>query len=139
MSKREPFTMQLSEETLEWIEAQIRDTGCPRERIMETLAEESARMRRFASIHFAGPENARRAMVLGTGLDVWELVDVYESVGSVEELLEVIEISAVRAQQALANYKAYPEEIDRKIASNRRSPEEWHSLYPNILPDPRAG
>ncbi|MDQ5819639.1 MAG: hypothetical protein M3334_14915 [Actinomycetota bacterium] len=49
--------------------------------MLEDLAEESIRARRFPGIGFRGSEHSRRAWVIGTGFDVWEIVELYEGKG----------------------------------------------------------
>ena len=43
--------------------------------------------KKMAVFCFRGPEHSRRAWVIGTGLDIWELVELYEGKGG-ERLLE---------------------------------------------------
>ena len=76
MPKAKPFTIRLSEEVEGWLERENRRTRLPKSAMLEILAEESIRTRRFPGIGFRGPEHARRAWVIGTGLDVWELVEL---------------------------------------------------------------
>jgi hypothetical protein len=52
-------------------------------------AEESARAERHPGIAFRGTEGSRRAWVLGTALDVWEIVAGYTFVLKAGELSRV--------------------------------------------------
>lgn len=139
MEEHGPFTMQLSEASKQWIEVEMKRTGCSREEIMETLVEESIRQRRFLGIGFTGPEDSRRAWVVGAGLDVWEIIEDYKDLGSVQRMLEFGDLTEVSIRRALEYYHAYPEEIDEAVAENARSPEEWYASYPGIVPDPSGG
>ena len=88
-------------------------------------------MRRFPGIAFRGQEPYREAWVIGTGVDVWELIEMLQDYGSAERLLEDHERLTRRAVElAQAYYASYPEEIDEKIADNRRPNSELHELYP---------
>jgi hypothetical protein len=78
MPKSKPFIIRLSEEVGGWLERENRRTRLPKSALLEILAKESIRTRRFPGIGFRGPEHARRAWVIGTGLDVWEMVELYE-------------------------------------------------------------
>ena len=71
-----------------WLERENRRTRLPKSALLEILAEESIRTRRYPGIGFRGPEHARRAWVIGTGLDVWELVELYEGKGRERVLSE---------------------------------------------------
>jgi hypothetical protein len=69
MPKSKPFTIRLSEEVGTWLERENRRTRLLKSALLEILAEESIRTGSFPSIGFKGPEHARRAWVIGTGLD----------------------------------------------------------------------
>ena len=71
---------------------------------------------------------------MGTGLDVWEMIELYEDGG--EGILENHPISRRQLDVALAYYKEYADEVDWHIEENSRTPEEWHELYPGVLPPP---
>ena len=136
MAKSKPFTMRLTAETDAWVEREARRTRRSKGAIVEALAEEAARMRRFPGIAFRGPEHARRAWLLGTALDVWEVIEAYTGLGSVEALLSVSDVPERQVRLALAYYEHYPEEIDRAIAENQAPDEALHTLYPSLVPRP---
>jgi hypothetical protein len=135
MPKSKPFTIRLSEEVEGWLERENRRTKLPKGALLEALAEESIRTRRFPGIGFRGPEHSRRAWVIGTGLDVWELVELYEGKGR-ERLLEKHNVSERQLDLALVYRRAYPQEIDEVLEENARSPQEWHGLSPSVVPPP---
>lgn len=103
--------------------------------LMEEMIEESIRSRRFPGVGFRGDSGTgRRAYVMGTGLDVWEVVQMHEDMGR-EMLLESLDaLSEGKLDLALAYYNEYPEEIDTAIQENRRSPAYWHQRYPSVVP-----
>lgn len=136
MAKSKPFTMRLTAETDAWVEREARRTQRSKGAIVEALAEEAARMRRFPGIAFRGPEYARRAWLYGTALDVWEVIEAYRDVGSIEGLLEVSDVPERQIRLALAYYEHYPDEIDRAIAENQAPEEALHTLYPFFVPRP---
>ena len=137
MSKSKPFTIRLSEEVGGWLERENRRTRLPKSALLESLAEESIRTRRFPGIGFRGPEHSRRAWVIGTGLDVWELVELCEGKGK-ERLPSEHNISERQLDLALSYYEVYPREIDEAIQENARSPERWHEISPSVIPSPEA-
>jgi hypothetical protein len=137
MPKSKPFTIMLSEEVGGWLERENRRTRVPKSALLEGLAEESIRNRRFPGIGFRGAENSRRAWVIRTGLDVWELVELYEGKGR-ERLLSEHDVSERQLDLALSYYEAYPKEIDEAFEENARSPEEWHGISPSVIPSPPA-
>jgi hypothetical protein len=124
MPKSKPFTIRLSEEVEGWLERENRRTKLPKSALLETLAEESIRTRRFPGIGFRGTEHSRRA---------WEMVELYEGKGR-ERLLSEHNVSENQLDLALSYYETYPREIDQALEENDRTPEEWHELYPAIVP-----
>jgi uncharacterized protein (DUF433 family) len=92
---------------------------------IELLAE-AIKMRRCPGIVFADGPAGRRARIAGTGLDVWEVIATYQSVG--REIARVRQayhwLSDPQLRAALGYYAAYPDEIDRRIALNERWTEE---------------
>ena len=134
MSKSRPFTMRLTTQTDAWVEQEARRMHRSKGAIVEALAEEAARMRRFPGIAFRGPEHARRAWLIGTALDVWEVVEACKHWDSLEKLLAEGDLPERHVRLALAYYHEYPEEIDQAIAENQASEEELHALYPTFVP-----
>jgi uncharacterized protein (DUF433 family) len=102
--------------------------------IVEELAEEAAKTRRFPGIVFqGGGVLERRAHVVGTGLDVWQLCWTIDNYGSIEAVVEDFpKVTARHCELALAYRRAYPDEVNRMIAANNRPAEEWQALYPFI-------
>jgi uncharacterized protein (DUF433 family) len=131
-TKSKPFSIRLSLQTNRFVEAEARRTKRSKGAIVEALTEEAARMRRFPGIGFRDEDANRRAWVVGTGLDVWELIQMVQDCdGAIERLLEEHENVTRRAVElAQAYYASYPEEIDEKIADNRRPFSELRELYP---------
>jgi uncharacterized protein (DUF433 family) len=100
--------------------------------VVEMLTEEAVHTRRFAGIGFRGEDAARRPWVLGSGLDVWEIVQMFEDFGSIKRLVGDTQLTERQVRLALTYRESYPEEIAAAIAQNRRSASEWHELYPFV-------
>jgi hypothetical protein len=100
-----------------------------------TVAKEVAKMRRFPGLAFRGPVQDRRAWLVGTALDVWEVIEAHKTMG-VERLLREGDLPEPKVRLALRYYEAYSDEIDRILAENRRTEEEWHRLYPEVFTPP---
>jgi uncharacterized protein (DUF433 family) len=131
-TKSAPFSMRLSKRMETLIDREAKRTGRSKGAIVEALADEALRMRLFPGIGFKGMDWDRRAWMMGTGLDVWQVVDVYNDVGSVERMVEGWSINERQVQLALDYYKMFPEEIDAAIAENRRPIEQLEEEYPSI-------
>ncbi len=128
--KGEPFSVRFTLATDRTIEAEARRTRRSKSTIVETLAEEAARARRFAGIGFRGDDVRRRPWVIGSGLDVWEIAQMADEYGAAEQLVADTQLTDRQVRLALAYGESYPDEIADAIAENRRSVEEWRELYP---------
>jgi len=60
----------------------------------------------FPGITFRGDDARRRAWLIGSGLDVWEIIQMTEDYGSPEALLEETHLSAAQVRLALAYREA---------------------------------
>ena len=137
-TKGRPFTVRLRPEVERRLEEEARRARRPKTVMLEALADEALRMRRFPGIGFTGPEHDRRAYLSGTGLEVWEVVELHLDYGEEgrDLLLEAHPLTERQLRVALAYHKGYPEEIDRHVRENARTPEEWHEIYPGLVPPP---
>jgi hypothetical protein len=107
-------------------------TGRSKGAIVEALADEALRMRLFPGVAFKGADWERRAWVIGTALDVWQIVDAHRDIGSVERMVEGGSANERQIQLALDYYEMFPEEIDAAIADNRRPIEQLQEEFPFI-------
>jgi uncharacterized protein (DUF433 family) len=130
--KGQPFSVRLETSTERLVEAEARRTRRSKSAVVEAFTEEAARTRRFPGIAFRGDDAGRRAWVIGSGLDVWEVVQMLEDFGSIEALVADTQLSSAQVRLASAYRTAYPEETDEAIADNRRPLDEVTGLYPFI-------
>ena len=129
-TKSAPFSMRLSKRMERLVDQEAKRTGRSKGAIVEALADEALRMRLFPGIGFMGRDWDRRAWVMGTGLDVWQAIEIYKDVGSVESMVENWSINERQVQLALDYYKMFPEEIDAMIADNKRPIEQLEEEFP---------
>lgn len=122
----------MSPGTEEWLQQAAKRTNLPKGALLEALADESIRIRRFPGISFRGPEHDRRAWVVGTGLDVWEIVEGHDEMGR-EQLLHDSTLSTRAVDLALTYRDRYPQEIDDAIQENRQRIDYWQHRYPGVL------
>ncbi|MBI4522054.1 MAG: DUF433 domain-containing protein [Gemmatimonadetes bacterium] len=88
------------------------------------LLSEGVRMRRAPGIVFADGATGRRAVVAGTGLDVWEIIAAWHQ--AADEDFEQLKrnypwLSEAQLKAALGYYELYPEEIDARLQQQK----EW--------------
>jgi hypothetical protein len=131
-AKSAPFSMRLSKNMEALVELEATRTGRSKGAIVEALADEALRMRLFPGIAFRGTDWDRRAWVIGTALDVWQIVDAHRDIGSVERMADGGSASERNINLSLAYYERFPDEIDAVIADNRRSIEQLRDEFPFI-------
>jgi hypothetical protein len=130
--KGEPFSVRFTLATDRTIDAEARRTRRSKSAIVEALTEEAARARRFAGIGFRGDDVRRRPWVIGSGLDVWEIVQMVQECESVERLVAETQLSERQVRLAVAYRESYPEEVADAVAENCHPVEEWRELYPFV-------
>lgn len=131
-AKSNPVSVRISKSLEALIDQEARRTGRSRSAVLEALADEALRMRLFPGIAFRGADWERRAWVIGTALDVWQIVEAFKDVGSVELMAEGAAANERQIRLALAYYERFPEEIDAAIAANRRPVAQLRDEYPFI-------
>ena len=129
-SRTQPFSIRLGPAADLLIREEARRSGRSRSAVVEELAEEAAKARLFPGIAFRG--SPRRAWAIGSGLDVWEIMELLRSYGDDEERLRtyhpLVGESHIRVARVYA--ERFPEEIEFFLEENRRPLDELLSLYP---------
>ena len=105
------------------IEQEMAQRGSTWSAAVVELLEEAIRMRRVPGIAFMSGATGRRAIVAGTGLDVWEVISSWKQTEhSFEALREGYPwLSEVQLRAALSYFQLYPEEIEARLARE----ESW--------------
>ena len=115
--RRQHLTFRLPEPTLERLDArahQIRET---RTGLAERYLEEGLRMDEHPGIGFVDGPAGRRAVLVGTGLDVWEVIGIVKANrGSAAASARYLEMPEARIRHAVRYYAAFPDEIDQWLA-----------------------
>lgn len=116
-------SLRLPEETLREIEQLAKETGRDFSTIAKDLLMEAIKMRRCPGIVFTEGVSGRRAKMGGTGIEVWEIIFTYKSVGKDLKRLKkgYHWLSTEQIRAALSYYSIYPQEIDQLIDQN----ESW--------------
>jgi uncharacterized protein (DUF433 family) len=133
-AKGQPFSVRFAKRTDAFMDAEAKRLKRSKSSLVEELAEEGAKVRRFPGISFRGEGPYREPWIVGAGLDVWEVCEILEHYdGSVEQLTGDYDGVDERAcRLALAYRREYPEEIADAIAQNNRTAGEWLALYPFV-------
>jgi len=81
-------------------------------------------------VRFAEGPAGRRARILGTGKDVWEVIAVVrDNGGDVAEAARYLEMPLGLVQAAVTYYGAYPDEIDQWIDLNEQEAADAHAAW----------
>ena len=108
MAKSEPFSLRLAPDLEAFVEDEARRTRRSKGAVVAALAAEALKTRLFPGVAFRGEDWNRRAWVLGTALDVWQVVDAYRNFGSVETMTEGSDLSERHVRLALAYHERFP-------------------------------
>lgn len=101
------------------------------------LLEEAIRMRRIPGIAFVDGPAGRRAVLGGTGLDVWEIIAAWLEGGRSYETLQIgyAWLTDAQLRAALSYYEVYPREIDARLEREALwTPERVHRDLPFTRP-----
>ena len=108
-------------------------TGIPKGRLVEELADEAERSRRYPGLAFRGEQGRRRPWVIGTHFDVWEIILAWQDLDQDEQaILDQLQIQPHHLRLALAFYREFADEIDLALRLQRRSVDELVGEYPFI-------
>jgi uncharacterized protein (DUF433 family) len=124
--------MRPSVATLERLGERARLAGERRTTLAERYLREGLLMDEFPGIHFVDEPLGRRPAVIGTGLDVWEIVKVVQdNDGSTEDAAAYLEIPPRLVANAIRYYASNRDEIDAWIARiheiSEREEAKWRA------------
>jgi hypothetical protein len=128
--RTQPFSIRLGAQANLLVGDEVRRSGRSRSVVVEELAEEAAKMRLYPGIAFRG--RPRRAWAIGSGLDVWEIVELLHSYEGEEESLRADHplVSDGHLHLVRAYAERFPEEIEPLLEANRRPLDELRELFP---------
>lgn len=131
-AKSRPLSIRLPERTYAFVADEAARTGRSKGAVVERLAEEGLRTRVFPGIAFRGEDHDRRAWLIGTGLDVWEIVRGVEDFGSAEQLAEKTRLEPPQIRLALSYRDHFRDEVEASLSRSRRSLEQLRVRYPTF-------
>jgi uncharacterized protein (DUF433 family) len=129
--------MRPSAQILERLRERARLLGEKHTVLAERYLEEGVLMDEHPDIHFIDGPMGRRPAVIGTGLDVWEVVQVAkDNDGSVAETAAYLELDPRLVEAAIRYYGANRAQIDdwiaRTDALNEREEANWRAAQDAI-------
>jgi len=107
--------------TLSRLEQHARNRDSTATALVERYVEEGLRYDEHPRVVFKDGPAGRRPSMVGSGLDVWEIVaTVQDNHGSSSDAAEYLDVMESLVLDALRYYADYQEEIDAWIAENDR-------------------
>ena len=132
-TKGRPFSIRFSKSTDRYVDEEAKRTGRSKSAVVEDLALEAAKARRFPGVSFQGEWPDREPVITDTGFDAWQLCETIDNYGSVAEVVADFPlVTELHCRLARSYREAYPEEINEAIENNNRSRDELQALFPFI-------
>lgn len=125
------LTIQIPEEAYAWLENEARLADQPFEELAGILIEEARRVEQFKGIFFRRGGGARwRAVIIG-GMDVWEMIILYQAHG-LKGMLEATDMMSALRQNV--SYEVDP----TTWCSMQQFPSPEYSSQPTQVISPRS-
>jgi hypothetical protein len=113
------YTLRVAPGTRERLARRARHTGLPERALAQRYLEEGLRHDAHPLIQFLDGPSGRRASLVGSGLDVWEVIaTVRDNDASVDQAAAYLQIPVGLVQAVVAYYGEYRGEIDAEIELN---------------------
>ncbi len=110
-------------------EATVRQLGAHASR-RRLAVEEGLRMEDHPLVRFVDGVAGRRARLVGTAMDVWQVIAIVRANnGDARAAAVYLEVPLGLVQAAVTYYGAYADEIDEWIELNRRESEQAHTAW----------
>jgi uncharacterized protein (DUF433 family) len=130
MSKGIPISLRLGEATIERLGSQAKRAHMPPRTLAQRYVEEGLRMDEHPLVRFVDGPAGRRARLVGTGKDVWEVIaTIRDNDNDLHEAAGYLRLPLGLVQAAVTYYGAYTSELDELIADNERMAEEARAAW----------
>ncbi len=118
------FSVRVAAGTFDELERRANERGVPRNALTERYIAEGVKSDEHPEIAFRDGALGRRAILAGTRLDVWQVIETVRSSGnSIEEAAGYLGLPPARVQAAVSYYAVYRDEVD-EIAERERAVAE---------------
>ena len=131
-------SLRIPDDVAKTIQHEAENSGRDFSTVANELLAEAVKLIRCPGIVFADGPAGRRAVIAGTGLDVWEVVATYKSLTRDDARLREAYhwLSEPQLRSALSYFRLYPEEIERQIARNEAwTKEQLAERHPPLARD----
>jgi uncharacterized protein (DUF433 family) len=114
---KEPLAFRVRPETAQELRERARELGATQTQLVERYIEEGIRMDRHPLIRFREGAAGRRPALVGTRLDVWQVIEtIRQNDNSIEDAAEYLGKPVHFVEACLAYYADYRGEIDEWTA-----------------------
>ena len=125
-----PFSLRLDDTTLERLSRRSGRTKLPPRSLAQRYVEEGLRQDEHPLVRFVDGPAGRRAGLIGTGLDVWEVIaTAHDNDGDTAATSEYLHLPTHLVEAAVSYYGAFPGEIDEWIEANAAESAEVHAAW----------
>lgn len=130
--QKKHVSLRVDEPTLTALDRQARLSGSSRNALAERYLAEGLAMEEFPQIHFRDGGLGRRAALLGTRVDVWQVLETLRTHdNSVEQTADYLNISVALVRAAVRYYATHRDDVDafaaRAIATAERAEAVWRA------------
>ena len=125
-----PLSVRLNDATIARLGRHARRVHLAPRTLAQRYVEEGLRMDEHPLVRFAEGPAGRRARLVGTGKDIWEVIAaVRDNDGDAAETARYLEIPLGLVQAAITYYGAYADEIDQWIEANEQEAAEARAAW----------
>jgi hypothetical protein len=125
-----PLSVRLNDATIARLGRHAQRVHLAPRTLAQRYVEEGLRMDEHPLVRFAEGPAGRRARLMGTGKDVWEVIaTVRDNGGDIAEAARYLEMPLGLVQGAVTYYGAYADEIDQWIEVNAQEAAEAHAAW----------
>ena len=129
-SSRSHFTMRMERAVHADLAARAERTGESRAALAERYIEEGLRRDEHPEVVFRDSSLGRRAMLAGTRLEIWQVIETLRNSGnSIEEAAEYLGLPASKVRACLSYYAAYQGDVDGHARRQRRENERAEAAW----------
>lgn len=124
------MSLRLGEATIERLGSRARRVHMPPRTLAQRYVEEGLRMDEHPLVRFVDGPAGRRARLVGTGKDVWEVIaTIRDNDNDLHAAAEYLRLPFGLVQAAVAYYGTYTSEVDELIVDNERMAEEARAAW----------
>lgn len=116
--------------TIERLRLRAREAGESQAALAARYLEEGMRLDEHPGIYFRDAGSGRRPALLGTHLDVAQIIETLrQNESSIEETAEYLDLSPAHVEAAVRYYASYADEVDEWIEQSRAIAQRERALW----------